>query len=66
MPIISTTLMKLVSSLKGMLPKLTQETKNLNNPICIKEIELSKTFLKRQLQTHIVSLKNSVKHLRRK
>lgn len=39
MPIISTTLMKLVSSLKGMLPKLTQETENLNNPICIKEIE---------------------------
>lgn len=39
MPIISTTLMKQVKFLKDMLLKQTQKTENLNNLICIKEIE---------------------------
>lgn len=39
MPIISTTLIKQIISLKYTLPKLIQETGNLNNPIFTKEIE---------------------------
>lgn len=39
MPIISTTLMKQVKFLKDILPKLTQKTESLNNPIYVKEIE---------------------------